>query len=46
VVKESPDKFGRHYGSKTNLFYGTLQPRFLKTQPVKIIRPSVIRRSK
>lgn len=34
VVKVSPDKFGRHYGNKTNVFYGTIPPRFLKTQPL------------
>ena len=46
VVKESPDKYGRHYGSKTNVFYGTILPRFLKTQPVNVNKPSATRRSK
>jgi hypothetical protein len=32
VVKVSPDNFGCHYGSKTNVFYGTILSSFLKTQ--------------
>ena len=31
VVKVSPDNFARHYGKQTNVFYGTISPRFLKT---------------
>jgi len=34
VLQVSPDKFGRHYGSKTNVFYGTIHPSFQKTQPL------------
>ena len=40
VVKVSPDKFGCHYGSKTNVFYGTILPRFLKTRPLNLNKSS------
>lgn len=45
VVKVSPDKFSRHYGSNTNVFYGTILPRFLKTQPLSFNKPSATIRS-
>ena len=46
VVKVSPDKFGRHYGSKTNVFYGTILQRFTKTQPLNLNKSSSTSKSK